>query len=628
MFRSSISSMQKPYQAMVVEGKWDSVDELFHIDEADEAGYNNPYPTLMTVAKDSAFHIAVHSKSEQPLKQLLDRFANNYDKQILTTILNTTNAYENTVLHEAAINYNIKAVKLLVRSGYATPEQILEPNVSGQTPLFKAAAFGSTKVVKYLASRPNQMAESNTKLRDAHRTKYDGSSILHAAVLGENFGIPTGDYDNYDDGGTIDEDKYNVEVGDNISEDVDDKVGDNQNGKWPTIVTKIWKYKRKRKFAFKLAHELIKIDDSWEISYNEDTSKNYKPNINGRKNIESADDGSLPIDDDDDDDDDVETPLLAATRTGVTKLVKKILKKHPQAVEHVSHKMQNILHLAASYRRREIFQLVKKMEIPTRRLIMGIDKEGYTVLHHVADTTNFTEGTRPGPAYQLQEELEWFKMVEEIMPSYFTQHLDKSRKTAKELFREKHKNQLEEAQKWIKETSQSCSGVAVLVATVVFAAAFTVPGGTRDDNGLPILLNSPFFLFFTVMDVVSLSCSLTAVVMFLSIVTSPFALDNFRVSLPRRLTLGFALLFMSVATTMLAFTSTVILIIRSDQRRHWTLTLICCAAFVPVSVLALTHFPLFASFIRAWKNIFKFIWSFPPFRFLDKLVRRYLTSKD
>ena len=111
----------------------------------------------------------------------------------------------------------------------------------------------------------------------------------------------------------------------------------------------------------------------------------------------------------------VETPLLAATRTGVIELVKEILKKHPQAVEHVSHKKQNILHVAASYRQREVFELVKKMQIPTRRLILGIDKKSYTVLHHVADTKNYKRGTRPGPAYQLQEELEWFKVRKKIV---------------------------------------------------------------------------------------------------------------------------------------------------------------------------------------------------------------------
>ncbi|KAK1556187.1 hypothetical protein Q3G72_000234 [Acer saccharum] len=179
--------MQEPYRQVILQGKWRAMEEFFNSDE----GFTISYP-IMTVAKDTAFHIAVHSKSEQPLKQLLDLFAK-YDEQIfLTNVLNTTNAYNNTVLHEAAINHNIVAVKLLVEDGHVTPAQLLVRNNSGQTPLFKAAAFGSTKVVKYLASQPDQMIASvrgYKKFKYAHRINYkDGCSILHAAVLGENFG--------------------------------------------------------------------------------------------------------------------------------------------------------------------------------------------------------------------------------------------------------------------------------------------------------------------------------------------------------------------------------------------------------------------------------------------------------
>ena len=78
--------------------------------------------------------------------------------------------------------------------------------------------------------------------------------------------------------------------------------------------------------------------------------------------------------------------------------------------------------------------------------------------------------------------------------------------TADELLQETHSKQLKDAQKWIKETSQSCSAVAVLVATVVFAAAYTVPGG-NDPSGRPNFIDSPFFMLFTVMDIVSLACS-------------------------------------------------------------------------------------------------------------------------
>ena len=67
--------------------------------------------------------------------------------------------------------------------------------------------------------------------------------------------------------------------------------------------------------------------------------------------------------------------------------------------------------------------------------------------------------------------------VQNELPPYFTIHRNKKNLTAKELFNKEHKEQHQAAQEWVKKTSQSCSTVAVLVATVVFAAAYTAPGG-------------------------------------------------------------------------------------------------------------------------------------------------------
>lgn len=195
--------------------------------------------------------------------------------------------------------------------------------------------------------------------------------------------------------------------------------------------------------------------------------------------------------------------------------------------------------------------------------------------------------------------------VRKVMPSHYTLHRDNAGQTADELFKTKHANLLKKAQKWIKETTGSSSTVAVLVATVVFAAAYTVPGGT-DEKGHPIFLHSPIFSFFTIMDVVSLASSLTSVVMFLSISTSPLEQQYFHTRLPRRLMIGFALLFFSMITTMLSFTATVLLIIHS-QNRAWTSTLIYAAAFLPVSMFALLQFPLYAAFVKTWHYLFKAI---------------------
>ncbi|KAK1572617.1 hypothetical protein Q3G72_035333 [Acer saccharum] len=168
--------MKEPYEA-AINGKWEAMIKFFG-----DRNNNIFYP--MTVAKDTVFHLAVLSK--EPLKQLLERVEN----PMLDSVF-ITNASGNTVLHEAASNNNITAVKLLVGCNYDTQEQLVKRNKLGQTPLFKAASFGTTKVVKYLASRPYQMITYDNKqqLRDEHRTRNNGTSILHAAVRGDHFAL-------------------------------------------------------------------------------------------------------------------------------------------------------------------------------------------------------------------------------------------------------------------------------------------------------------------------------------------------------------------------------------------------------------------------------------------------------
>lgn len=166
--------------------------------------------------------------------------------------------------------------------------------------------------------------------------------------------------------------------------------------------------------------------------------------------------------------------------------------------------------------------------------------------------------------------------------------------TPKQVFDKTHEKLHQEAQNWIKKTSESFSLIAILIATVVFAAAYTVPGGSDSQTGRPLLSGETFFTLFTVMDALSLVNSLTAVVMFISIIASPLRLQDFQLSLPRRLTLGLTFLFLSVLTTMLAFAATIVLIIHFEEK--WVTTLVYTVAFVPVTVFALLQFPLYISF--------------------------------
>ncbi|KAK9902298.1 hypothetical protein M0R45_001758 [Rubus argutus] len=65
--------------------------------------------------------------------------------------------------------------------------------------------------------------------------------------------------------------------------------------------------------------------------------------------------------------------------------------------------------------------------------------------------------------------------------------------------------------------------------------AFSIPGGTDDKTGRPNFLREKAFLYFTIADGVALFSSSTAMLMFLFILTSRYAENDFLKSLPLKL---------------------------------------------------------------------------------------------
>ncbi|XP_057994373.1 uncharacterized protein LOC110641920 [Hevea brasiliensis] len=323
---------------------------------------------------------------------------------------------------------------------------------------------------------------------------------------------------------------------------------------WP-MVGKIWKEKRKHTFALKLARSLIKLTDPKRC----------------------------------------QTLLFTATEMGIVEIVRATIEEYPQVIDQLNGKLQNILHVAVLHRRKEIFDKLRGYmgEIQWKRMTEAFAGYFYTLLHQVASTEFYTGGTRPGPALQLQEELMWFERVKRIVPSHYVMQrvtYGEEQLTAKEMFKRTHEAQLKEAREWIKETSQACFTVAALVVAVVFAAVFTIPGGLND-KGSPVFRDSPYFLLFTIMDVISLVFSLSTILAFLSIHTYPLEFDDFRHSIPHKLVLGFTLLTLSMISTMLAFGATILLIIRTDKQ--WTTILIYVLVFFPVSLFVLLQARLY-----------------------------------
>ncbi|GAB4830182.1 hypothetical protein Ancab_019824 [Ancistrocladus abbreviatus] len=571
----------------------------------------------LNVAGDTALHIAAH-QSYDLLRELLDfsqlsPLSSNEGHKITMQ-----NVFGNTPLHEAAAAGCLDAVELLCGT---CPFLINAKNKQGETAVFRAAAFGKTLVVEFFVRKIKKDLEYHC-IRDC-----DSISILHVAILGHHIGLPV-DEDNTENE-DYDDFRYmsfcGLEAGGQYvcgpyqfcSRYISKALSRMNRAiwyflteEWPQI-KKIWNEKRMHAAAINLTKELVQDDLSWELSSKEDVNlaainqssekgkaramlhllphKEYEVGIEGDDNNEQE-----GRDDSKESRREPQTPLLIAASNGIMEIVEAILEVFPQAIEHTDMKTkENILHVTIQHREREIFSLVKKKKFPLRRLAMRLDENDNTILHQVANMEFYRLGTKPNPALQLQEELQWFKRVKRLMPIHYVMQHNKDGKTAKDLFDEKHKEQLEKAQNWTKDTSTSCSTIAALVATVVFAAAYTVPGGTTE-NGIPNFLHYPLFLVFTVMDIVSLTSSLTSLILFLSILTSPYHMQDFYMSIPRKLMLGFTFLFLSVATAMVAFTVSILLIIQ--LRKGWTTTLIYTIALLPVSMFTLVLLPLFAGF--------------------------------
>lgn len=211
--------------------------------------------------------------------------------------------------------------------------------------------------------------------------------------------------------------------------------------------------------------------------------------------------------------------------------------------------------------------------------------------------------------------------VRKMVPKHYNMHCDVDGHTPEDMLEIEHDGMLKEAQRWLKVTAaQSCSTVSILVATVVFAAAYNIPNGTQNDTLKFLRYN--VFTFFAIMDVVALATSLASVVVFLSILTSPCELWDFHKSLPRKLNLGFALWFLSLMTTMLALTCFAAMLL-TRQLEFWTSTLIYSVAFFPVTIFAMLQFPVYVMTRSIVKHLWKQLKKVLPMR-LIKCFTHYL----
>ena len=162
-------------------------------------------------------------------------------------------------------------------------------------------------------------------------------------------------------------------------------------------VRRLWDIKIQQKRVLRLATILAQTDKSW-LGTIEDKEEAKEDGLHSRPTLSS------------------ETPLISAARNGITEIVEVILKRFPQAIEHRNDRLENILHIAARYRRKEILDLLQYLHVPTLRLKRLINVDLETILHQAAYLGEHRLRDRPGEALRMQSEIQWFKVL--ILPAF------------------------------------------------------------------------------------------------------------------------------------------------------------------------------------------------------------------
>ncbi|XP_059657255.1 ankyrin repeat-containing protein ITN1-like isoform X4 [Cornus florida] len=288
--------------------------------------------------------------------------------------------------------------------------------------------------------------------------------------------------------------------------------------------------------------------------------------------------------------------LFTAAELGIVEFVIVLIRSYPDLIWKVDDKSRSIFHIAVAHRQENIFNLIYEIGAHKDLIAAYKDENNNNMLHLAGKLAPPNRlKTDSGAALQLRRELHWFKEVEKIVQPLYTEMRDSEGRTPQVVFTEEHKSLVYEGEKWMKDTASSCMVVATLIATVMFAAAFTVPGGDNDNTGSPNFILKKSFLVFAVSDALALFSSATSILMFLSILTSRYAEEDFLDSLPNRLVMGLATLFISIATMMISFCATLFIVL--SQGLDWIGIPMALVASVPVILFALLQFPLFVDVI-------------------------------
>ncbi|XP_059596325.1 uncharacterized protein LOC104878396 isoform X2 [Vitis vinifera] len=600
----------------------------------------DPLQAISNIYDNTFLHLAIRFKQKDMVEELLTMLPEEGNPPLW----NIKNKEGNTILHELACSDSMMnlAGKVLGRyEPYEDKRKELEMlltarNEFGETPIFCAARHGQTEMFKFLAKEMKLKVGSvkdvmslpeDMKLKELqelsksqhHLQRDDKTTVLHISITTECFACnPTAFGKNMKmRQGVMEELMISLdpfkELGNNLKKIFNMCTSKDNIGNGDTRMTS---YKRCSPILQKLVELLVKdsinsqeVDPSNTKKLKSDGQES--PKMEGQKPQENEGQNSNEYKKSN------ETPLFLATISGIKEIVEEILLYHPKELEHTNRKGMNILQVAILHRQEEIFYMLVKSEVLPRSLFLSTNDQGNSLLHMVGQNTKSRASEKmQNPAFQLRNELLLFQDVKKACKMHLTKPLNNDHQTAEELFAASKENLHQNAKEWLMRTGENCTLLSVFIATVAFAAAYTVPGGPDQNTGIPILKCKPFFVVFIIADVISLTFALTSVGIFLSILTSTFPLQHFETYLLKKLTLGIKFMVFSVSMMAVAFGATIVLI----MTHNWESIFWYVVAFLPVPIFFLSYSPLRSAVLMRSTELVK---NFVPILLLPFLFPTY-----
>ncbi|KAM0071662.1 putative PGG domain-containing protein [Helianthus debilis subsp. tardiflorus] len=287
---------------------------------------------------------------------------------------------------------------------------------------------------------------------------------------------------------------------------------------------------------------------------------------------------------------------LAAMLNDTPEVIELIARICPQLVWARDSQGCSLIGHSIVFRSKYAYNFLMHQVSPDKYFYIAYSYNDGNNLLHLAGKRAFIDDPN-GAALQMQRDLQWFQEVSNFVRPEERTVENFEQETPLMLFKKEHKDLRQQGEKWVKNTARSYTVTAAFIFAIALVAALTVPGGNNKDTGKAVDETVLSFIIFAVSDVMSMIISGASLLLFRSFDTARYADEDFLYNLPKSLILGLVMLFMSVATMLIAFSATLYIMFALES--SWILILVAAIACLPIALFVTLQLPLLVELISS-----------------------------